>query len=101
MEKVEITFLRKKYYFQSDEPENFRHLCSQVSGELDLLYEEYPSFSREQLLLLYILRNREGLVTERKESKEMFGQELDQEDVKDEQLGVDLDEIDSILNTDI
>ncbi len=99
METVEVMFLRKKFYFQSDEPETFRRLCNQLTGELDLLFEQYPNFSREQLLLLYMLRRREGIPMERKE--EPIEPKTRVEEYEAEQLGVDLDEINDILNTDI
>ncbi len=99
METVEVMFLRKKYFFQSDEPETFRRLCNQLAGELDLLFEQYPNYSREQLLLLYMLRRREGIPFTRKE--EPIEPKTREEEIEDEQLGVDLDEIDDILNTKI
>ena len=98
METVEVTFLNKNYFYQSDEPEAFRKLCKRLAAELDQLMEEYPSFSREQLLILYILRQQDNpsLVRDNQHPTEP-----DKEEIEDEQLGVDLDEINEILNTDI
>ncbi|MDP8321601.1 MAG: hypothetical protein RAO94_04530 [Candidatus Stygibacter australis] len=98
METVEVTFLNKNYFYQSDEPEAFRKLCKRLAAELDQLMEEYPSFSREQLLILYILRQQDNPTGERVQQQPT---EPDKEEIEDEQLGVDLDEINEILNTDI
>jgi len=98
METVEVTFLNKNYFYQSDEPEAFRKLCKSLAAELDQLMEEYPSFSREQLLILYILRQQDDPTGERVQQPPT---EPDKEEIEDEQLGVDLDEINEILNTDI
>ena len=99
METVEVTFLNKNYFFQSDEPDAFEELCEQLSEKLDVLRSDYPSFSREQLLLLYILRHAENSSTKRETPTHP---EPDRkEEIENEQLGVDLDEINDILNTDI
>jgi hypothetical protein len=104
MENLEVTFLGKKYFFQSDQPEEFQDLCLKVNWSLDQLYAEYPNYSREQVLLLYILRNFAETSPEEKNEPlkvtEEESRQLKAEEPADEQLGVDLDEIDDILNTD-
>ncbi|MCF7912036.1 MAG: hypothetical protein K9M99_05885 [Candidatus Cloacimonetes bacterium] len=99
METVEVTFLSKNYFYQSDEPEAFEEMCQQLAEELDLLRDMYPSFSREQLLLLYILRHQEN--SSQKREHPIPPAPDKKEEIEDEQLGVNLDDIDDILNTDI
>lgn len=111
METVEVTFLGKKYFFQSDQPEALEDTCLKLNWELDRLQEDYSGYSREELLLLYILRNQpeveiqEPEIETESQEKEMFSAseqpKEEEEEIADEQLGVDLDEIDNILNTEL
>jgi len=110
METLEVTFLEKKYFFQTDKTEEFTHLCNQLSEELDQLYEDYSYYGREQILLLYILRKlKKGSIhkvkNQESQQEELISkleeEDVQSEEIKDEQLGVDLEEIDNLLNSDI
>lgn len=107
MEIIELTFLGKSYYFKSDEPEMLELLGEELETELAKMQQKYSEFSREQLFLLYILRRKsEQEVSESKINKREMLPKQDavtappEDEIKESQLNVNLDEIDDILNTD-
>jgi cell division protein ZapA (FtsZ GTPase activity inhibitor) len=94
MKSLEVTILGKSYSFFSDDLGRLETLGEELDEELELLQEKYSQFSREHILLLYLLRLRLGqspVYLEREEKAFTPDQEE-----KTEQLDL---EIDDILNS--
>lgn len=101
MKNQEITILGKSYSFFTDEPEYLAMLGNDLTRKLEELKEKYSQFSRDHLLLLYLLRkeieNSEGEDNPQHERAIISDQEAETNN-NDEQLGL---EIDDILNTEL